>query len=219
VERAKLTKVSAQDLRKLATSPLLGSLASLFLYGEGWFDASAAEALAASPGLANLHTLELCHLGPEAVVPLLSSPHLGRLRCLELLGNGLGDLHVLGLLQEMRHLAGLAELRLTGNLITDKALQTLAVCPRLEGLRALRFQYNNLLGDEGVVALAGSPFLANLQTLELYDVRLGDAGARALLESPHLRRLTRVVGYEHSRRLGKGLKQALRERFGGSRGS
>jgi hypothetical protein len=68
----------------------------------------------------------------------------------------------------------------------------------------------NPIGPAGVEALANSPHLAQLASLDLRCDGIGEAGARALLASPHLRRLYLSI-------LGDGLSpetlNALRERF------
>ena len=43
------------------------------------------------------------------------------------------------------------------------------------------------IGDAGAQALAASPHLAGLTTLDLYGNRIGEAGARALAASPYLK--------------------------------
>jgi hypothetical protein len=51
---------------------------------------------------------------------------------------------------------------------------------------------NRRIGDAGVIALAGSPRLANLTTLLLSSCDIGDEGIQALAQSPHLSNLTRL---------------------------
>lgn len=46
---------------------------------------------------------------------------------------------------------------------------------------------NNWIGDEGVAALAASPYLKNLTSLGLGRNWIGDAGAAALAASPYLK--------------------------------
>jgi hypothetical protein len=46
---------------------------------------------------------------------------------------------------------------------------------------------DNSIGDAGAQALAASPHLAGLTTLDLYGNRIGEAGARTLAASPYLK--------------------------------
>jgi hypothetical protein len=57
----------------------------------------------------------------------------------------------------------------------------------LMGVVALRAEGMHF-GDAGAEALAQSPHLHNLTTLDLNDNEIGDAGAEALRNSPYLRR-------------------------------
>jgi uncharacterized protein (TIGR02996 family) len=88
---------------------------------------------------------------------LASSPHLGRLRSLDLGGCG----------------------------ITAVTVAALGRSPHLGSLRELRL-HNNPIGDAGLQALAESPLLAQLTFLDLGYIEASDDGIRALTESPHL---------------------------------
>jgi uncharacterized protein (TIGR02996 family) len=98
---------------------------------------------------------------PERLPTLLSSPHLARLRGLEL----------------------------SALEMDDADARRLAESPHVAGLRALNLQANQI-GPMGVGALADSPSLAELTDLRLGMNPVGDAGAFQLAESPHLSRLT-----------------------------
>ena len=62
--------------------------------------------------------------------------------------------------------------------------------PATEALRAQIMRAVQQLGHAGVEALAASPQLARLTTLDLAENQISEAGARALAASPHLTRLT-----------------------------
>jgi hypothetical protein len=66
-----------------------------------------------------------------------------------------------------------------------------------------------------VVALADSPSLCNLETLGLARTDLGTAGARALAASPHLARLRSLDLRDNV--IGNKARAALRLRFGKGR--
>jgi hypothetical protein len=70
--------------------------------------------------------------------------------------------------------------------------------------------YGNRVTAAGAEALAASPLLAGLTTLELAGNRIGTAGARALAASPHLGRLTRLTAGGGPR-----IRAVLARRFGG----
>ncbi len=212
----RLERVFAVHVRRLAECPPLGSLAGIFLYCQELIDEQSAGVLADSPLLGNLVSLELCHMGPAGVVKLLQSPHLTRLRRLELLGNGLRNRDALALLDSMPHLDHLTELCLTGNFFGDVVLQALANEPRLANLISLRFVQTPTITDTGIIALAASPYLANLTTLHLDHARITEEGARALLLSPYLGNVTYLRGPAQSESVTKATKDALRDRFGSS---
>jgi uncharacterized protein (TIGR02996 family) len=97
----------------------------------------------------------------DALAPLATSPHLGRLRKLGLFRNHTGP-------------AGAA---------------ALAACPSLTGLTELILDENNELRDAGLAALVASPLCRTLTTLTLFETNLSDAGVIALAGSPHLGKL------------------------------
>jgi hypothetical protein len=70
----------------------------------------------------------------------------------------------------------------------------------------------NEVGDEGAGALADSPYLRRLTTLDLRFNHVGDAGARRLAASRSLGGLRSLVIWGND--LGPAGRDALRERFG-----
>jgi uncharacterized protein (TIGR02996 family) len=118
--------------------------------------------------------------------------------------------HVVALAQ-LPYLARLTTLRLSGRVtesdpgemsgrmaevtywdgVTAAGAQALAASPHLGRLTSLDLAHNEI-GDAGAQALAASPHLARLTTLELGDNAITYAGARALAASPHLARLARL---------------------------
>jgi hypothetical protein len=70
------------------------------------------------------------------------------------------------------------------------------------------------IGEAGAAALAASPHLARLRTLDLQGNQIGDAGAAALASSPHLAGLDELNVLYDNRMKAAG-RAALRQRFGG----
>jgi uncharacterized protein (TIGR02996 family) len=97
----------------------------------------------------------------ESLTPLATSPHLSRLRRLDLFRNHTGP-------------AGAS---------------ALAACPSLTGLVELFLDENNHLGDAGVAILATAPLCRTLTTLTLFETGVRDAGVIALASSPYLGKL------------------------------
>jgi uncharacterized protein (TIGR02996 family) len=147
----------------------------------------------------------------SAIVALAASPHLARLRELDLEHNDLGDEEAL-LLASSPHLGAVESLLLWSNRIGDAGARALASSPKLPALTRLDLSAN-AIGDAGALALASSPLLARLALLDLQRNRIGDEGARALVASPH-------AGARTWFELGKNpislaVKDALRTRFAG----
>src|SRR5580698_9446589 len=53
----------------------------------------------------------------------------------------------------------------------------------------------NEIGDQGAIALAGSPHLANLTDIDLQFTDVGDEGFEALFTSEHLQKLASVTAW------------------------
>lgn len=121
-----------------------------------------ARTLANAATLSQVEELRLGNnpLGDEGARAVLASPHLGRLRVLELSG-------------------GLGEPRLSA-----AVWRTLVDAPVTGTLEALDLS-RTALGAEGARALAAAP-LARLRRLDLSGSDLGDEGALALAHSPFL---------------------------------
>ena len=119
-------------------------------------DCSDVAALAASPHLAKLTSLNLLNLtyngiGPDGVRTLAASPHLSNLTSLDLAYNG----------------------------IRDAGVRALAASPHLSNLVSLNLKFNDI-GTAGARALAASQHLGRLTHLNLLYNAIGAAGAQAL---------------------------------------
>jgi uncharacterized protein (TIGR02996 family) len=169
----------------------LAPLRHVQFWGVGPF----AEAVAASPQLAGLETLEfvdyfVAPLTTAGARAFAASPHLGGLRGFYAASNDVTDDGVRAL-AAAPWLAGLDDLSLIDNGLTAGSVRALAAArppPRLLSLSLDR----NSIGDEGVEALAAWPGLARLTFLGLRRCDLGPRGVAALAASPYLGGLTHL---------------------------
>jgi uncharacterized protein (TIGR02996 family) len=189
----------------LARSPYLTRLEVLDLWGNDVGDEGAV-AIARSPHLGAVKDLSLWvnSVGPKGARALTSSPHL-RFTRLILSANRLGSEGVRVVaaapsLGRVTHL-GLGGLgvavRGESAAALPRAAEALAGSPHLARLISLNL-YSNRLGDSGALALAASPYLANLADLNLESNEITDAGSRALFDSPHLAGLQRITLWSNS---------------------
>lgn len=155
-------------------------------------------AVAKCEWLLRLHTLDLTGstLGFSYPAPLIQSPYLANLKTLRLGGeddNGHLDQAGIGALLAARHLNGVETLDLGGNWLDAFEPNTFALFLTQTNLPALRTLNLARVGidDDGVQALAATPWARNLKSLDLRWNSVGELGARAILESPLL------AGLEH----------------------
>jgi uncharacterized protein (TIGR02996 family) len=222
IRHATLLDVNHSRLYWLADLPFLRRLDGLAVQPEhppagmpaqvSWRTDEIVEALARSPHLGGLRSLDLAHnhLYHRGVAALASSPHLGGLERLVLSSAGLnaGSARALA---DSTALAGLTALDLSGNNFGGEAMAALATATGLPRLREVSWSRNRL-GDAELDLLARSPLLERLSALDLNMVALGNsvpplvegAGAVweslvALLRSPRASRLTALdLGYHRS---------------------
>jgi uncharacterized protein (TIGR02996 family) len=159
--------------------------------------------------LAEVSFLQLVHwcCDESGLKLLVASPHLLRLRSLDLAGSGLGWAAASSL-AETSSLPRLRRLYLGANSLGDRGLQILAGSPLLARLDLLELASNGI-GDVGLQALAVSPHAARLERLDLFQNRIGPDGARALAESPYLTRL-RVLQLENNNITDEGVQALAR---------
>jgi uncharacterized protein (TIGR02996 family) len=205
--RANLGKVRATAPLEAVTTPwpsdggenvtaqsLLSELRELTLHGRPWGDDL--PIVVEWPQLATLHTLNVLGLAVEDLSQLLASPHLGKLRRLRLLSNGIGNAGV-GVLTQSPLLTSLEELDLTGagyydSYYDDPAInvpgfEALAQWPGLASVRKLVLTGSDP-GETGLAALLASPFATGLKELILRNARIKGAMLPALLRAhPDLR--------------------------------
>jgi uncharacterized protein (TIGR02996 family) len=97
------------------------------------------------------------------------------------------------------HLGGLSELRLANCSLRDKQIVALANNPAVASLRVLNVGANgdmevsgNEFKDEGAKALANSPYLNELEELDLSDAWMSDTGVKYLCAARGLSKLKRL---------------------------
>jgi hypothetical protein len=83
-------------------------------------------------------------------------------------------------------------------------VERLAQCPSLHNLRELYLCNRvgietgrlNEIGDEGAIALAASPNLSQLETLDLWHTSVGNQGLEAIATSLYLAKLSSVIAWD-----------------------
>jgi uncharacterized protein (TIGR02996 family) len=198
--RLEFRAVTPRELAHVLGSPHLTALEELAVGPCGLGD-EAVRLLASSPALARLRELDLGwpsddagtetanRIGPDGLAALGTSPAAAGLRSLGLRGNRtVGDAG-LGALLASLSLSGLKVLDLRSTGLSNEGVRMLAGSPRAKALRTLRLGGLDALGDDAVAALAASPYLADLEELEIAGAAAGaglpvtDAAARALAAS------------------------------------
>ena len=165
------------DLEQFLAEAPAGRPIRLHLAGEAW-GSRACELIAFSRAGLDLRVIFLrgAPLGDGALGALVASPALASVRSLGIERCGLTDQGVTWLAQSP-HVSGLRELYL---------------CNR-EGIETGPL---NEIGDAGALALASSPHLGQLETLDLWNTGVGDAGLEALVASAHLPRLSSLTAWK-----------------------
>jgi len=184
-----LKRLGKADCKTIAGSAWLSQVRRLKLRGE--VKNPGASALAASPNLPNLTSLNLgqCGIG-SAGAGALAAARIRGLRSLSLSGNPIGDAGLTALLQTPL-LARCRRLYLARCRLTDASAKELAAASHLDGLTGLCLG-GNAIEDEGATALAKSPYLKQLRRIELPE-ELSDK-PRKLLEE----RFGRALRLEYS---------------------
>ncbi len=194
-------------------------------------------ALVASPHLGSLTHLNLVAspIGDGGMVALCRSRLAHTLRRVEFPNTGISDVGVTALVKSplFAHMLGprvdlmtnrirddgRKRLNLMMNRIGDDGLKALAECEHLLRFSELVLRENydkdvkgSGIGDDGVEALAASPFAANLEFLDFWRNRITDRGAFALARSPHLNKVMDLNVKENA--VTAAGVAALHERFG-----
>jgi hypothetical protein len=120
----------------------------------------------------------------------LDAPSMRGLRAMTLLPSTLDAPAFCAWFGGAQHLGALRTLMIVSEQLDDAQLEVLAREPALARLTSLALRQGYRITARGARALADSPHLADLTSLDLFYARLGDEGALALASSPHLARLT-----------------------------
>ena len=180
----------ARAVADLARCPHLAHVAELDL-SLGELGNGGVNVLARSPHLAGVRALDLGRnsLDDAGVRVLARSSALANLRGLTLNDNGSVTADGVRAVADSPFLAGLTELDLSGNDVSDAGVRAVAGGRATGRVHTLRLAGNHI-GDAGVAALVGSGLLARLVAhdpyLDLRDNAVGPAGASALAGCPAL---------------------------------
>ena len=201
-----LTRVESLDLSfnsladvgmaYLASATGLPRLRSLSLTDNSAIGAEGIRALAESSRLAGLRALDVSGLTVDeaGVREVTNSRYLSRLhtfniRSCGIADHGLAELSRSALLGRMIARSGLLDLR--ENLIGDEGIEALANSPYLTRLTSLDLS-KNLIADRGLWLFANSTNLPRLRRLAIRSNYLKDDGAAALAASPLMKRLRTI---------------------------
>jgi uncharacterized protein (TIGR02996 family) len=123
----------------------------------------------------------------EDLEKLAASPHVGRLRSMNLFRNNLGTDEVRALAASP-YIAQLRILNLAWNRFDSRAVEALADSPAVSGIWLLDLSVNDY-GAEGLGALARSPYFHALEMLRLEHSHIGPAGVEALCAANGMQQL------------------------------
>jgi uncharacterized protein (TIGR02996 family) len=183
-----VTALGDRGLEALAASPVFASLQTLHINDNDPLGVRGMRAIADSPNLAELNRLDVSgnSLSEAALRTLFEGRTTGKLARLVMHGNRLGDAGTAALVgsllfARMVEQDGAIDLRRVE--MGPTGVRALADTPLLQGLESLDLE-GNFLGDTGLAALAASPHLTHLRVLSLRENRIGDEGVRALARAP-----------------------------------
>ena len=80
--------------------------------------------------------------------------------------------------------------------IADEGLEALADSPYLQNLELLNANHNEI-GDDGAIAIANTENLPNLKDLSMFGNVIGDRGAQAIADSPQSKKYTKLDLYKN----------------------
>ncbi len=203
----------ARGIRCLAESPHLRDIRELNLLNAG-VDTESLQVLVSSKFLGALEVLRLDSnpLGNAGMQVLAAAPNLASLRVLEVAFCEIGDVGV-SALAASPYLRSLRELDLHANPFTSMGVQALAMSPNLSTMESLNLGHTGSpvgrqrlffsthfpylcppgkLTEDGILALAASPYLTNLRTLSLSYQNIGWEGRMGLMKSPNLPSLKHI---------------------------
>jgi uncharacterized protein (TIGR02996 family) len=217
-EERQAEPISEKRIRALADSPYLKGLTALRIGGYGFGARDMVHALADSPLLERLHTLDLRHdhvafeyMDPSeaAAAPplplehLLRSPRMANLRelCLDRATTALYWEEMPDAFEALRdspHVANLTVLYIGGAFLTGDQLGHLVKARHLTNLVELHL-VGNEIDDTEAQALAGVTHWPRLRVLNLNENAITDKGLRSLAKGPLLAQLRVLSLQGHGR--------------------
>lgn len=129
-----------------------------------------------------------CHLTDAALVATFQSSKLRKLEELDLSHNSFTDAAIAQAVVKSPRWQTLRALGINNCRLNDAAIDALTRVQSAPGLRSLLLSYNNI-GPKGAAALASWSVLCHAWKLDLHDNIIGDEGLIALAKSPNLGRL------------------------------
>jgi uncharacterized protein (TIGR02996 family) len=194
VEGLTLLQLTPGAVQHLVRQPVLNRIRSLS-FEESRLGDSGLALLAGTrplPGLRDLR-LAMCSIGRSVngLAALADSAHLPDLERLDLTRNHV-TLPGLSRLVQSAHLPRLRHLALGYNDLPEESADELAGSPLLAQLESLDLRGNWAIGGAGLEALTAAPTAARLRRLNLAQTRLGIDTLRALTQSEHLAGLTHL---------------------------
>jgi uncharacterized protein (TIGR02996 family) len=191
---ASSTRITADGIAALVESPLWPRLEELNLSYHAFPDATAIRMLFGALHRSRLTKLSLrgsCSYDVRwegLAEAMLTAPSWGRLEALDLGSAGLSNEGLRLILREQA-LGGLRWLAFDHGL-NDEGVKDLAACPHAARLTALWIGgTSTCMTDQGMKALAGSPFLTQLAYLNVNDCSVHDEGVASFVSSPNAARL------------------------------
>lgn len=223
IQHLKLNKVK-NVLADVAKCPALARIRSLRLDPADGIGQRRFPTLLASPYLTRLTSLSLDSqkIGQSGLAALLRSPLAAQLKSLNLHNNELTDRALIALAQVSSALPQLTELIIDYNDFGEDGMRALARSPLMAHLTSLKIDWNPVMGDRGIIALAESPNARRLARLDLtFQYRLswdferdqagfGDEALQALAASPHLTSLRDLNLAENTRIRSRGMEALAR---------
>lgn len=213
-------QITSDGLKQLAQTPSLSSLEILSLWDND-VTSDGVEALADAPFFKHLHRLDFDDnlIDDEGLIALAHARSIERITSFELYENkvsfrGLEAIcaspifahlktlnirfntkispHGIHAMADSPMLASLEHLNIAGCHVDDDTLETLVMSPNFKGTKCL-IAWSNQITDEGARILASSPYVADLDTLDLDLNKLTQDGRDALATSDHLADEVRVA--------------------------
>jgi uncharacterized protein (TIGR02996 family) len=183
-------KLGSAGLSAFCKSPHLAGLRWLSFYDTA-IGPKGASALADTPSLAGLRDLILMDrsIGPGGAAAIVGARHFAGLEEMMLSFSSVGDPFAEALARA-DHITNLRILRLDYTDLTPAGITALARAPHLASLRRLDLDGNDI--GPGLPALAGSPYLRYLESLNLGQMHASDADLAVLLRSPILHSLRKL---------------------------